>query len=83
MEMYQELHKWDESIKIAEKKNHPDVMELKANYFQWLLDTNQEEKAGEVKENEGDFLGAINLYLKGGLPARASNVVFNYNISFP
>jgi len=23
------------------------------------------------------------LYLKGGLPARASNVVFNYNISFP
>ena len=81
--MYQELHKWDESIKIAEKKNHPDVMELKANYFQWLLDTNQEEKAGEVKENEGDFLGAINLYLKGGLPARASNVVFNYNISFP
>lgn len=33
MEMYQELHKWDESIKIAEKKNHPDVMELKANYF--------------------------------------------------
>lgn len=58
-------------------------MELKANYFQWLLDTNQEEKAGEVKENEGDFLGAIQLYLKGGLPARASNVVFNYNISFP
>ena len=33
MEMYQELHKWDESIKIAENKNHPDVMELKANYF--------------------------------------------------
>jgi intraflagellar transport protein 172 len=32
MEMYQELHKWDESIKIAEKKNHPDLMELKQNY---------------------------------------------------
>jgi intraflagellar transport protein 172 len=36
----------------------------------------------EVKENEGDFIGAINLYLKGGLPARAANVVFNYNISY-
>ena len=23
MEMYQEMHKWDESIKIAEKKGHP------------------------------------------------------------
>lgn len=32
MEMYQELHKWDESIKIAEKVKHPDLMELKANY---------------------------------------------------
>lgn len=81
--MYQLMHKWDESIKIAEKKNHPDVKELKANYFQWLLDTNQEQKAAEVKENEGDFVGAIQLYLKGGLPARAANVVFDYNISFP
>jgi intraflagellar transport protein 172 len=44
MEMYIELHKWDESIKIAEKKNHPDVRELKANYFSWLMDTNQEGK---------------------------------------
>ncbi len=81
--MYQELHKWDESIKIAEKKNHPDVADLKANYYQWLLDTNQEEKAAEVKEGEGDFNAAIALYLKGGLPARAANVVFSYNISFP
>lgn len=33
MAMYQELHRWDESIKIAEKKNHPDVKEFKENYF--------------------------------------------------
>jgi intraflagellar transport protein 172 len=33
MDFYQELHKWDESIKIAERKNHPDVRELKLNYF--------------------------------------------------
>jgi len=31
MEMYQEMHKWDESIRIAEKKNHPDVADLKKN----------------------------------------------------
>ena len=30
--------------------------------------------AGLVKEREGDFLGAISLYLKGGLPARAAQV---------
>jgi hypothetical protein len=45
----------------------------------WLLETGQEEKAGLVKEREGDYLGAVSLYLKGGLPARAaqvSNAVF-------
>lgn len=81
--MYQELHKWEESIKIAEKKKHPDVAELKESYFEWLLTTGQEEKAAEVKENEGEYVNAIQLYLKGGLPARAANVVYNYQESFP
>lgn len=83
MAMYQELHRWDESIKIAEKKNHPDVREFKENYFQWLIDTNQEAKAAEVKEREGDFHTAISLYLKGGLPAKAANIVTNYNVAIP
>ena len=83
MAMYQELHRWDESIKIAEKKNHPDVREFKENYFQWLIDTNQEAKAAEVKEREGDFHTAISLYLKGGLPAKAANIVTNYNVGIP
>ena len=80
MAMYQELHRWDESIKIAEKKSHPDVREFKENYFQWLLETNQEAKAAEVKEREGDYQTSISLYLKGGLPAKAANVVSNFNV---
>lgn len=59
MEMYQELHKWDESIKIAEKKNHPQVKELKENYYTWLIKTKQEAKAAEVKENEKEYVKAI------------------------
>ena len=82
MEMYQELHKWDESIRLAEAKNHPDVAELKSSYIQWLLQTNQEAKAAEVKEREGDYLTAIDLYLRGGLPAKAASVVNNYNMSY-
>jgi len=82
MEMYQEVHKWDESIRIAVKKNHPDVRDYKANYFQWLMDTNQEEKAAEVKENEGDYVEAIKLYLKANLPARAATVVSNYQVNY-
>ena len=44
--MYQELHKWDKSIKIAEVKNHPELETLKRNYLQWLIDSGQEGKAG-------------------------------------
>jgi intraflagellar transport protein 172 len=80
MAMYQELHRWDESIKIAEKYKHQDVAEFKENYFSWLLETSQEAKAAEVKEKEGDFHSAITLYLRGRLPAKAANVVLTYNV---
>ena len=41
MDMYQQLHKWAETINIAVKKKHPDVVELQAKYFEWLLETSQ------------------------------------------
>lgn len=52
---------------------------LRRNYYQWLMETNQDEKAGEVKENEGDYTGAVNLYLKAGLPAKAARLVLSRN----
>ena len=79
MEMYQELHKWEESIAVAEQRLHPEVATLKANYFTWLTETGQEEKAAELKERDGDLVTAIHLYLKGGLPARAASVVNRYD----
>lgn len=36
-----------------------------------------------MKEREGDFAKAIHLYIKGGLPAKAANVVTTYNVSIP
>lgn len=66
MALYQELHKWNSSIKVAEMKGHPELENLRRNYFQWLVDSNQEPQAGEMKEEEGDYVGAINLYLQGG-----------------
>lgn len=78
MEMYQELHKWEQSIAVAESRQHPEVQTLKANYLQWLTETGQEEKAAELKEREGDLVFAVRLFLKGGLPARAAAVVQRY-----
>ncbi|PIK55820.1 putative intraflagellar transport protein [Apostichopus japonicus] len=75
MEMYQELHKWDDAIAVAEAKGHPELETLRQNYYQWLMETGQEEKAGELKENERDFHAAINLYMKASMPARAARLV--------
>lgn len=83
MDMYQEMHKWDEVIRIAEKTNYEDLDSLKSNYFQWLMDTKQESKAAEIKEEEGQYAEAIELYLKSSLPVRASNVINDYSVSVP
>eukprot|EP00928_Gymnodinium_smaydae_P061483 TRINITY_DN45540_c0_g1_i1.p1 TRINITY_DN45540_c0_g1~~TRINITY_DN45540_c0_g1_i1.p1 ORF type:complete len:1813 (+),score=398.59 TRINITY_DN45540_c0_g1_i1:155-5440(+) len=79
LQMYQELHKYDESIKLAERKQHPKLMNLKNFYLQWLLTTQQEEKAGALQEAEGDYTRAIELYLRGGMAAKAAAVVQRHN----
>jgi len=50
---------------------------LRRGYYQWLLDTQQEEKAGEVQEGQGDYLAAISLYLRTGLPAKAARLAMS------
>ncbi|XP_072218456.1 intraflagellar transport protein 172 homolog [Leuresthes tenuis] len=78
IEMYQELHMWDDCIAVAEAKGHPELNSLRGNYYQWLTETGQDEKAGEVKESDGDLQGAINLYLKAGLPAKAARLAISH-----
>ncbi|KAK2546717.1 Intraflagellar transport protein 172-like protein [Acropora cervicornis] len=80
IEMYQELHKWDEAIAVAAAKGHPELENLRAAHYQWLSETAQEEKAGEVKEREGNYSEAVNLYLKVGLPAKAGRLAMSQEI---
>ncbi|CAL1585627.1 unnamed protein product [Knipowitschia caucasica] len=77
IEMYQELHMWDQSISVAEAKSHPELETLRSSYLSWLTDTAQDEKAGEVKEAEGDLSSAISLYLRAGLPAKAARLALS------
>ena len=77
IEMYQTMHKWDEALRVADMRNHPQRDEMRNQYFQYLLESGQEERAAQLKEREGDFQTAINLYLKGGLPAKAVAVIHN------
>lgn len=62
---------------LGEQQSHPELNSLRENYHQWLTETGQDERAGEVKERQGDFQGAINLYLRAGLPAKAARLTIS------
>lgn len=82
MEMYQEVHKWDESLAIAEAKRHPELDNSRTYYLQYLMKSGQEEKAGEVKENNGEYMEAINMYMKANLPVRAARLALRVQVHF-
>lgn len=83
MELYQEVRKWEDSIRVAETYGYADVDNLKKGYYQYLLETRQEERAALLKDKEGDYYEAINLYLKAGISARAAQLVMQHNINQP
>lgn len=62
---------------VGSSQGHPELENLRRNYYRWLTETGQDEKAGEVKESQGDFQGAVNLYLKAGLPAKAARLAIS------
>ncbi|KAG5505749.1 hypothetical protein JKF63_05085 [Porcisia hertigi] len=80
MRMWEEMNRFDESLAIAESRGLEDIANRRARYFAWLMETRQYEKAGEMREKDGKFIDAINLYLRGGTPARAAQVVSANNL---
>jgi intraflagellar transport protein 172 len=81
IEMYQMMHRWKDAIKVAQQTGNGDADQMKADYFEYLKDSGQEEAAARLKEEEGDYITAINLYLKGGFPAKAARVVNTKRVS--
>ena len=75
IQMYRDMHRLDRAVEVATSKAHPNAENLRREHLDWLKQTGQEEAAGAVKEREGDHLGAIRFYLRGGLPGRAAAVV--------
>uniref|UniRef100_A0A915BZY3 Intraflagellar transport protein osm-1 n=1 Tax=Parascaris univalens TaxID=6257 RepID=A0A915BZY3_PARUN len=77
IEMYQNIHKWEEALELARARNYPDFESLKARYYRSLFDSGQDEKAAEISEREGDLETAIDLYLKANLGAHAARVLLS------
>ena len=66
METMNYMQKWEESIKLAVMYNHPEAENIKKQFYDWLIDSDQLNKASEIKEQECLYKEAIYLYLKGG-----------------
>lgn len=79
VEMYQKFHKWEEALDLTQSKNGTNTVQLRAKHLKWLIDSHQEEKAGDLKEKEGDHISALDLYLKAKQPGRAFRLLQNYS----
>lgn len=79
IQFYQELNMWNEAIAVSEAKAPAAVENLRNGYYKWLVDTNQDEAAASLKEKQGDWHLAISLYMKAGLPARASRLAYSHS----
>ena len=50
-------------MKIAEKFVHPDIAKIKGQYYDWILSNDQLDTAAQVKEHDGHFMTAIDIYI--------------------
>lgn len=74
LEMYKKLRMWDEAVNLAEKRGYLGLPQLKDDQMTFLLGTGQEEKAGQVLEEQGEVEKAMTLFLKANKPARAARL---------
>ncbi|XP_018787824.1 PREDICTED: intraflagellar transport protein 172 homolog [Bactrocera latifrons] len=74
LEMYKKLRMWDEAVSLAERRGYGGLQLLKEQQMEFLLSTGQEEKAGQVLEEQEEPEKALNLYLKASKPARAARL---------
>ncbi|EAL39797.1 AGAP005330-PA [Anopheles gambiae str. PEST] len=72
--MYTKLRRWDDAIKLAERRGYHGLPELKEAQMEFLLTTSQEEKAGEVLEERGEKDKAMTLYMKANKPVKAAKL---------
>jgi intraflagellar transport protein 172 len=73
--IFNEIHRFEESVKIAEKYNIPEYKDIQNKYYNWLIENELFDKAAEVKIKEGNFMDAIKLYIQGDLYIKASNLI--------
>ncbi|ALC42884.1 osm-1, partial [Drosophila busckii] len=74
LSMYQQLRMWDEAVALAERRGYVGLPALKQQQMDFLMETEQPEKAAQLLEESGELQQAMLLYLKAKKPARAARL---------
>lgn len=75
IDMRKRMHDMDGAVRVAEAASHPSIAELRRERHDSFIRSGQEEKAADVKVEEGDCEEACALLLRGGLPGKAAALV--------
>lgn len=75
LQMYKDLRRWEEAIKLADRRGYSESEDLLKEQMAFLLKTGQEEKAGLVLEAHGETDQAMTLYLKANQPTKAARLL--------
>lgn len=74
LEMYKNLRRWDDAIKLAERRGYNGLKELREEQMSYLLKSGQEEQAGQVLEDRGEPDQAMTLYMKAKKTSKAARL---------
>ena len=66
MEVFQDMHRWEDAIRLGRQSGQGT--ELENQFIEWLLESGQNLKAGEMLLNTGKKERAMDLFIKEGLP---------------
>ena len=84
IDMYLSLQRHEDAIRVAKFNNRMNrAEEIRDQYMQSLLNSGQNMIAGVLKEEDGEFIEAIQLYLKASAPNKASRVIEEHKIRQP
>lgn len=75
LEMYKSLQKWNEAIQIASRHGYSGIDELMKDQMSHLMQSGQDEIAGQVLESRGEIDQAMSLYLKAKEPIKAARLI--------
>eukprot|EP01013_Petalomonas_cantuscygni_P006238 TRINITY_DN1715_c0_g1_i1.p1 TRINITY_DN1715_c0_g1~~TRINITY_DN1715_c0_g1_i1.p1 ORF type:complete len:1783 (-),score=555.37 TRINITY_DN1715_c0_g1_i1:358-5706(-) len=79
-QMWVELRRPDRAVELALAKRMDGADGMKADYISKLESEHREEEAAEMYLADSKYKKAIELFLRGGMPARAAHVVLDHGV---